>query len=48
MSSTNERFDKLTLDIKTISLITINEVRSKTNNLTLSLETTQNIWETEK
>ena len=48
MSSTNERLDKLTLDIKTINLITINEVRSKTNNLTLSLETTQNIWETEK
>ena len=29
------------------NLTTINEFRSKTNDLTLSLETSQNIWETE-
>ena len=29
------------------NLTTINKIRSKTNDLTLSLETSQNIWETE-
>ena len=45
MSSINQRLDKLTLDINNNLKIT-NEVRSKTNDLTLSLETFQNIWET--
>ena len=44
--SINQRLDKLTLDINN-NLTTINEVRSKTNDLTLSLETSQNICETE-
>ena len=29
------------------NLTIINQIRSKTNDLTLSLETSQNIWETE-
>ena len=37
-SSINQRLDKLTLDINYNPTI-INEVRSKTNDLTLSLET---------
>ena len=45
-SSINQRLDKLTLDIN-YNLTMINEVRSKTNDLTFSLETSQNIWETE-
>ena len=46
ISSIIQRLDKLTLDINN-NLTTINKVRNKTNNLTLSLETSQNIWETE-
>ena len=46
ISSINQRLDKLTLDINN-SLKTVNEVISKTNDLTLSLKTSQNIWETE-
>ena len=46
MSSINQRLDKLTLDINNILTI-INEVRGKANNLTSSLETAQNIQETE-
>ena len=45
MSSINQRLDKLTLDINNNLKIT-NEVRSKTNDLTLSLETFKNIWDT--
>ena len=45
MSSINQRLDKLTLDINN-NLIIKNKLRSKTNYLTLSLKTTQNIWET--
>ena len=47
ISSINQRLDKLTLDINN-NLTTKNEVRSKTNDLMLSLETSQNILETEK
>ena len=39
-SSIIQRLDKLTLDINN-NLTTINKVRNKTNNLTLSLETSQ-------
>ena len=48
--------DKLPLDTLTLNklildsnnnLTIINKVRSKTNDLTLNLETSQNIWETE-
>ena len=46
ISSINQRWDKLTLDINN-SLTMINEVRGKTNDWTLSLETSQNIWESE-
>ena len=46
ISSINQRLDKLTLDMNN-NLTTINKIRSKTNDLTLSLETSQNIWETE-
>ena len=46
ISGINQRLDKLTLDINN-SLTIINEVRTKTNDLTLSLETSQNTWETE-
>ena len=45
MSRINQRLDKLTLDINN-NLIIKNKLRSKTNYLTLSLKTTQNIWET--
>ena len=45
MYSINQRLDKLTLDINN-NLIIKNKLRSKTNYLTLSLKTTQNIWET--
>ena len=45
MSSINQRLDKLTLDINN-NLIIKNKLRSKTNYLTLSLKTTQNIWKT--
>ena len=45
MSSINQRLDKLTLDINNNQIIK-NKLRSKTNYLTLSLKTTQNIWET--
>ena len=47
ISSINQRLDKLTLDINN-NLTIKNEVRSKTNDLMLSLETSQNILETEK
>ena len=46
ISSINQRLDKLTLDINN-NLTIINEVRNKTNNSSLSLETSQNVWETE-
>ena len=46
LSSINQRLDKLSLNINN-NLTIINKVRSKTNGLTLSLETSQNIWETE-
>ena len=46
ISSINQRLDKLTLDINN-NLTIINEVRGKANDLTLSLVTSQNIWETE-
>ena len=46
ISSINQRLDKLTLHINN-NLTIINEIRTKTNDLTLSLETSQNIWETE-
>ena len=46
ISSINQRLDKLTLDINN-NLTIANEVRGKTSELTLSLETSQNIWETE-
>ena len=46
ISSINQRLDKLTLDTNN-NLTTINEGRSKTNDLTLSWETSQNTWETE-
>ena len=45
-SSINQRLGKLTLDINN-NLTIMNEVRSKTNDLTFSLETSQKIWETE-
>ena len=44
--SINQRLDKLTLDINN-NLTIINEVRNKTNDLILSLETSQNFWKTE-
>ena len=47
ISSINQRLDKLTLDINN-NLTIKNEVRTKTNDLMLSLETSQNILETEK
>ena len=47
ISIINQRLDKLTLDINN-NLTIKNEVRSKTNDLMLSLETSQNILETEK
>ena len=46
ISSINQRLDKLTLDINNKKKKK-NEVRSKTNDLILSLETSQNILETE-
>ena len=46
ISSINQRLGKLTLDINN-NLTIMNEVRSKTNDLTFSLETSQKIWETE-
>ena len=46
ISSINQRLDKLSLDINNNPTI-INKVRSKTSDLTLSLETSQNIRETE-
>ena len=46
MCSINQGLNNLTLDIN-INLTVINEVRSKANDLTLCLETSQNIWETE-
>ena len=42
ISTINQRLDMLTLDINT-NLTIINKVRSKTNDLALSLETSQNI-----
>ena len=46
ISNIVQRLEKLTLDTNN-NLTTINKVRNKTNDLTLSLETSQNIWETE-
>ena len=46
MSSIKLRLDKLPLDINN-NLTRINEVKGKTNDSTLSLGTSQNIWETE-
>ena len=46
ISNINQRLDKLTLDINN-NLTIINELRGKANDLILSLETSQNIWETE-
>ena len=46
ISNINQRLGKLRLDINN-NLTIMNEVRSKTNNLTFSLETSQKIWETE-
>ena len=46
ISSINQRLDKLTLDINN-NLTIINELRGKTKDLTLSLETSQNTWKTE-
>ena len=43
ISSINQRLDKLTLDINN-NLRIINQVRNKISDLTLSLETSQNIW----
>ena len=42
ISTINQRLDMLTLDINN-NLTIINKVRSKTNDLALSLETSQNI-----
>ena len=44
-SSINQRLDKLILDIN--NNLAINEVRGKISDLTLSLEASQSIWETE-
>ena len=46
ISSISQRLDKLTLDINN-NLTKRKEVRSKTNELTLSFETSQSLWETE-
>ena len=46
MSSMKLRLDKLPLDINN-NLTIINEVKGKTNDSTLSLGTSQNIWKTE-
>ena len=46
ISSISQRLDKLTLHINN-NLTKRKEVRSKTNDLTLSFETSQNLWETE-
>ena len=45
ISSINQRLDKLILDIN--NNLAINEVRGKISDLTLSLEASQSIWETE-
>ena len=46
LSSINQRLDKLAFDINN-NLTSINETRSKSDDLTLSLETSQSIWEKE-
>ena len=46
LSSINQRLDKLAFDINN-NLTLINEIRSKSDDLTLSLETSQSIWEKE-
>ena len=46
LSSINQRLDKLAFDINN-NLTSINEIRSKSDDLTLSLETSKSIWEKE-
>ena len=46
LSSINQRLDKLAFDINN-NLTLINKIRSKSDDLTLSLETSQSIWEKE-
>ena len=46
LSSINQRLDKLAFDINN-NLTLTNEIRSKSDDLTLSLETSQSIWEKE-
>ena len=46
LSSINQRLDKLAFDINN-NLTLINEIRSKSDDLTLSLEISQSIWEKE-
>ena len=46
LSSINQRLKKLAFDINN-NLTSINEIRSKSDDLTLSLETSQSIWEKE-
>ena len=46
LSSINQRLNKLAFDINN-NLTLINEIRSKSDDLTLSLETSQSIWEKE-
>ena len=43
LSSINQRLDKLAFDINN-NLTSINEIRIKSDDLTLSLETSQSIW----
>ena len=47
LSNINQRLDKLAFDINNNNLTSINEIRSKSDDLTLSLETSQSIWEKE-
>ena len=46
LSNINQRLDKLAFDINN-NLTLINEIRSKSDDLTLSLETSPCIWEKE-
>ena len=46
LSIINQRLDKLAFDINN-NLTLKNEIRSKSDDLTLSLETSQSIWEIE-
>ena len=47
LSNINQRLDKLAFDINNNNLTSINEIRSKSDDLTLTLETSQSIWEKE-